>query len=58
MDSHDNDYAAHFADILLANFITLKLAGFIDWSWWIVFSPLWISFIVYLVLMLLIKVIK
>lgn len=24
-------------------FIGLKLAGFIDWSWWWVFSPVWIE---------------
>jgi len=24
-------------------FIVLKLTGFINWSWWWVLSPLWIS---------------
>jgi len=24
-------------------FVIAKLAGFIGWSWWWVFSPLWIS---------------
>jgi hypothetical protein len=24
-------------------FMTLKLAGFIDWSWWAVTAPLWIG---------------
>jgi hypothetical protein len=24
-------------------FIVLKLTGFIDWSWWWVLSPIWIS---------------
>ena len=28
--------------ILFLIFMTLKLAGFIDWSWWWVTSPLWI----------------
>ena len=23
-------------------FVVLKLVGFINWSWWCVFSPLWI----------------
>ena len=58
MDSNNDDYAAHFADVLLADFIALKLAGLVDWSWWVVFSPFWISWIVYLVLLLLMKVIK
>lgn len=25
-------------------FLTLKVAGVIDWSWWIVTLPLWFSF--------------
>ena len=29
-----------FADALLILFIGLKLTGYIDWSWWLVFSPL------------------
>jgi hypothetical protein len=28
--------------ILFLIFMTLKLTGFIDWSWWWVTSPLWI----------------
>ena len=31
-----------FGTILFLIFMTLKLAGFIDWSWWWVTSPLWI----------------
>lgn len=30
---------------LTSTFSTLKLEGFIDWSWWWVLSPLWISVI-------------
>lgn len=58
MSSDNSNYAAHFADVLLADFIALKLAGLVDWSWWIVFSPFWISLIVYLILLLLMQVIK
>jgi len=35
-----------FLEVLLLIFITLKLTGFIDWSWWWVLSPLWGSLIV------------
>jgi hypothetical protein len=31
---------------VLAAFIILKLNGNINWSWWIVLSPIWISAIV------------
>ena len=29
--------------LLVVAFIVLKLAGVIDWSWWWVLSPLWIT---------------
>ena len=29
--------------LLAVAFIVLKLIGFIDWSWWWVLSPIWIS---------------
>jgi len=29
-------------EVLLLIFITLKLVGVIDWSWWWVMAPLWI----------------
>ena len=32
-----------FAGLLTLIFITLKLIGKIDWSWWWVLSPVWIS---------------
>ena len=33
-----------FTGLLTLIFITLKLLGKIDWSWWWVLSPLWICF--------------
>ena len=32
----------NFLELLLLMFIGLKLADKIDWSWWWVFSPVWI----------------
>lgn len=34
-----------FPGLLTAIFITLKLLGKIDWGWWWVVSPLWIGFV-------------
>lgn len=34
-----------FVGLLTIVFITLKLTDFIDWSWWWVLSPIWISLI-------------
>lgn len=32
-----------FTSLLLLVFIVLKLCGVIDWSWWWVLSPFWIT---------------
>ena len=32
-----------FVGLLTILFIALKLTGYIDWSWWWVLSPIWIS---------------
>lgn len=32
-----------FTGLLTIVFITLKLTGNIDWSWWWVLSPIWIT---------------
>ena len=38
--------------VLLAVFIALKLAKVVSWSWWIVFSPLWIEIGIVLLMLL------
>lgn len=30
--------------VIFVIFLTLKLSGVIDWSWWWVISPLWLPF--------------
>lgn len=35
-----------FAGLLTIVFITLKIIGYISWSWWWVLSPLWLAPIV------------
>ncbi len=35
-----------FVELLAILFIGLKLGNVIDWSWWWVFSPLWISWLI------------
>jgi hypothetical protein len=32
-----------FTGLLTALFIGLKLTNHIDWSWWLVLSPLWLA---------------
>lgn len=41
-----------FTEVLTLIFVTLKLTGFIDWSWWLVALPEIIAFGFYAVMML------
>jgi len=38
-----------FLEFLTLIFITLKLTGYIDWSWWWVLSPLWAQLVVFVI---------
>ena len=39
-----------FCGLLTIVFIVLQLTNFISWSWWWVLSPLWIPFVLFLVI--------
>lgn len=41
--SHDNKYHVTLNDVIQIVFIILKLCKLIDWSWWLVLIPLWVS---------------
>lgn len=47
-----------FGGLLTIVFITLKLTGYIDWSWWIVLSPLWVPMILFIVIALIVIIVK
>lgn len=38
--------------LLGITFVTLKLCGVIDWSWWWVTAPFWLGFVVLFVVLL------
>lgn len=42
-ESNNNSGGIGFVGLLTILFIGLKLGGVITWSWWWVLSPLWIS---------------
>jgi len=46
-----------FAGLLTIVFIILKLTKHIDWSWWWVLAPIWISWGIVLVLLLIVGII-
>ena len=41
-----------FAGLLTVLFVGLKLTDYIDWSWWWVLSPIWISFLLVIVFLI------
>lgn len=43
---------AGFADLLCLVFIVLKLTHVINWSWWIVFAPIWMQFILIIIILI------
>jgi hypothetical protein len=47
MENNSNGFSLSL--IIFVVFLTLKLSGVIDWSWWWVISPLWIPFALVLV---------
>ncbi len=46
-----------FAGLLTVLFIALKLTHVVDWSWWWVLSPLWISAALAILVLLVIGVV-
>lgn len=47
-----------FGGLLTIVFIVLKLIGVIGWSWWWVLSPIWISVVIVLLLVVAMILVK
>lgn len=39
-------------DLLTIAFIVLKLTHVIDWSWWLVLSPIWVMLLLVIILII------
>ena len=39
-------YLSSFLSNLQVSFIVIKVLGLIKWSWWLVFGPTWIPFVI------------
>ena len=48
----------NFCEVLALIFIVLKLTKVITWSWWWVLSPIWIPFILALILLILLTIVN
>jgi len=46
-----------FGGLLTILFIGLKLGGVIDWSWWWVLSPLWISIGLFILIIVVVAIV-
>ena len=59
MSEHSNvsNGGVSFTGLLAIVFITLKLTGYITWSWWWVLSPLWIPLALFAVILLFVVVV-
>ena len=53
-----SDRGSGFTGVLTIIVIILKLIGCITWSWWWVLSPIWISIIVVLIILLFVGIIS
>ena len=52
-----NSGGMNLASVLLVVFIVLKLCHVINWSWWWVFSPVWIMAIIIGVIYIIVNII-
>ena len=48
MSQNNSSSGIGFSGLLVIVFIALKLTNVIDWSWWWVLSPIWISLLIFL----------
>jgi len=56
-DSSSSSGGIGFVGLLTILFIALKLTNFIDWSWWWVLSPVWITLIIVVFVLVILLVI-
>ena len=47
MSKESSSSGVSFMGLLTILFIALKLTNFIDWSWWWVLSPMWITCVIF-----------
>ena len=57
-DNNSSSGGIGFCGLLTIVFIILKLCGVITWSWWWVLSPLWINFVVAIILIIIVVAIQ
>lgn len=56
--SNSSSSGVGFTSLLLLAFIVLKLCKVIDWSWWWVLSPVWITACIALIVLAVVFILK
>lgn len=56
MNQNTTNTGIGFVGVLTIAFIILKLLGAINWSWLWVLSPIWISFLIALLILILVVI--
>lgn len=51
-DNNNSNTGIGFTGLLTVLFIALKLLGKITWSWWWVLSPIWIQFVILIIVLI------
>lgn len=57
-DSNSKSGGVGILGLMFLIFMTLKLTGFIDWSWWWVTSPLWMPVFLIITIGIILIIIK
>jgi len=57
VQKNNNGNGIGFAGLLTVAFIVLKLCGVITWSWWWVLSPIWITILLVIAILVIVGVI-
>lgn len=55
MSNNTNNFGISIETILFIVFLVLKLTNNIDWSWWWVTAPLWIPFVIFIIIIIICK---
>ena len=52
MCNNTSNFGIGIETILFIVFLVLKLTNNIDWSWWWVTAPLWIPFVIFIIIVI------
>jgi len=57
-NSNNSNGGIGFTGLLTVAFVVLKLCGVIAWSWWWVLSPIWITILLIIAIVVLAVIVK